>query len=584
MRSRSLARHTWQSGKAFQIPFFAATGLIFSFLFLFLFNGPAGSAVTIPNCTQAQMAICSGCGTSGGVLCCSDTGACGGSGATNCSGMSCRIPPGNACNANACMTVPKVPDCTKTQLNSCPATCPTGSICCTTTGTCVNQADCTGTSCGNSQGLCNSNACTVVPQVPACTQSQTLLCNGCPTGVVCCTDTGGCAPAGQADCQSMSCGNPLTGLCNANACNTVSLQCPNWSHTVTFQNNTSSTTIWLAAIPGCYQNGSCAQNIAPPTGGWGIAPKGGQASLTIPACWSGGFILREGCNFTYDPTTKQYSCSTSPCCDVGDCTDKATNKSAYTCNTGGQPPVTRIEVTFDGGYDTNGVKINNLNDYYDISYVDGFSKMATMQPAPPQIWDATNPSVDPKYWCTVSGCSGSTVSCPAQLVNYKISGQSKTALGCWSPGKYAAQHSSDYSAALRANLGCVCNADTNVLCNIGSVAAPVINPACNASNNTTFGCSPFSQPGQSNPNSQCCPWATTDGKGCGWPTGSPRIWPQWAKDYVSSIKTACPNAYAWQYDDASSTYQCRAGAAHSGQPINYIVNIYDVTLPPPPSK
>ena len=584
MRRRSLLRYRLQAGKRKRMGQIGVPCLVAGLLFLFLSTWPAGAAAAIPNCTQAQMVACSGCGTSGGVLCCADTGACGAAGATNCNGMSCRNAPGNTCNANACMTVPKIPDCTKTQLNSCPSQCPTGSICCTDSGTCVSQADCTGVSCGNAQGVCNANACTVVPQIPACTQSQTLLCSGCPTGVLCCTDTGGCAPSGQADCQFMSCGDPTTGLCNANACNTVDVLCPNWSHAVTFQNNTSTSTIWLAAIPGCYQNGSCAQNIAPPASGWGISP-GGKATLTIPACWSGGFILREGCNFTYNATTKQYTCDTSPCCDVGDCMDKATNKSAYTCNTGGQPPVTRIEVTFDGGYDANGIKIKSLNDYYDISYVDGYSKMATMQPAPPQIWDTTNPGVDSKYWCTVSGCSSSTVSCPAQLVNYKISGQTKIPLGCWSPGKYAAQHASDpqFTAAVRANLGCVCNADQNVLCNIGSAAAPVINPACNASDNTTFGCSPFSQPGQSNPNSQCCPWSTTDNKTCGWPIGSSRIWPQWARDYVNNIKTACPNAYSWQYDDLSSTYQCVANAAHSG-PINYIVNIYDVTLQPSPSK
>jgi hypothetical protein len=549
---------------------------------VFLFSMNISTVYAIDNCTNAQMAKCTGCAV--GSICCTKTGGCSPVNANNCNFMeSCgALSP---CTADACRVVKTVPHCTKDQMKMC-GQCATGSICCADTGKCADASasTCTGLTCGDSSGTCNANACTTVKKLPDCTQSQMATgCNGCGTGVVCCGSTGGCGTATQADCQFMSCSDDPFGTCNSTACSTVDLQCPGWSHTLTFKNN-SSATIWLAAIPGCGKT-KCSPDIAEPAGGWAVAA-GVTATVTVPACWSGGFIFREGCGWKKDGGT--YTCGgKSPCCDVGDCTDKS-GKSAYSCNLGGQPPVTRIEMTFDGGYDVDGKKINSLIDYYDISYVDGWSKMVTMEPALPKIWPDTPPDgKDATYWCSVSGCSAAAVTCPDKLVKCKVDGQTKTALACWSPGKYAALHKNDkdqsgnllFPPALRANLGCVCDADSNVLCNIGSASAPVINPACNSSSNTTFGCSPYSEPGQSNINSQCCPWASTDtrSEACGWDSAhSARVWPQWAKDYVTNIKTACPNAYAWQYDDMSSTYRCRATGADQG--VNYLINIYDVSL------
>ena len=570
-----------RSGKKGPMGIAAAAALV-AFFFLFSFNVHASSVAT---CTSAQMAQCTGCAV--GSICCTKTGGCSAVNANNCNFMGVCDGGGqtHACTADACMVPQRVPHCTMDQMKMC-GQCPTGSICCADTGTCApaSQSTCKNLACGDSSGACNANACTTVRKLPDCTQAQMATgCNGCGTGVVCCGTTGGCGTATQADCAFMSCGDS-SGTCNSTACSTVALQCPDWSHTLTFKNN-SSVTIWLAAIPGCGKT-KCSPAIAEPAGGWGIAA-GGSATVTVPACWSGGFIFREGCGWTKDNGV--YTCGgKSPCCDVGDCTDSS-GKSAYSCTSGGQPPVSRIEMTFDGGYDVDGNKINSLIDYYDISYVDGWSKMVTMAPALPKIWSDTPPDgKDPTYWCTLSGCSAATVTCPDTLVKCKVDGDTKTALACWSPGKYAALHKDDkdkqgnliFPPALRANLGCVCDADSNVLCNIGTASAPVINPACNnSSSNTTFGCSPYSEPGKSNTSSQCCPWLSTDTRSetCGWSSAqSARAWPQWAKDYVTDIKTACPNAYAWQYDDMSSTYRCQAADADQG--VNYTINIYNVSL------
>ena len=570
-----------------------AACLLLGALFLVLINaGTAGAGITAPNCNRAQMEKCGGCAV--GAVCCAatDPGSCLDPKATSCAFTKCGDAlPGHACDANACTTVKAMPHCTKTQLAKCSSKdCAEGSICCPDTGKCSlpSAADCKGLPCGDTKGVCSASACTVGQRIPDCTQAQMTKCGGCATGVICCADKaiGGCAAADAGSCKAMSCGD-AKGVCNSNACSTVDMKCPSWNHIVTFKNNMKATKVWIAAIPGCRTNGTCAQNIPEPKGGWGIEA-GQSRDLTIPACWSGGFIIRENCSFTLKNGV--YQCDKSPCCEVGDCLDKSTKKSAYTCNTGGEPPVTRIEVTFDGGYDSAGVKLKSLTDYYDISYVDGWTKMATMEPTGTKIWSDTPPDPkDVKYWCKLSGCASSTVSCPDKLVNCKISGTTKTALGCWSPGKYAAKHKDEkqngqllYPPALRANLGCKCDADSDVPCDIGTSTKPQINPACNSANNTTFGCSPYSEPGHSNINSQCCPWLSTDkrAESCGWnaadKTKAARAWPDWAKEYVSQIKGACPNAYAWQYDDLSSTYKCQA--ANMDKPINYLVNIYDVAL------
>ncbi len=470
--------------------------------------------------------------------------------------------------------------------------CAEGQVCCARDGQCIDASNttCDGTACAGD--YCNTgpfNLCVREKSlVSACTTGHGLeKCLNCAAGQYCCMETGSCFDK-TANCAYTACSGEN---CNgAQVCEKKALTCPDWTHKITFTNS-SSETIWIAAIPSCYKKDNVDTcHPVPSPGGWKVAPSG-VVDVDVPACWSGGFLFRTDCTFDKGPTKSEY-CDNAPCCKTGDCQGSVdgTMRSAFVCSRGGLPPATRIEMTFDGGLDDEGGKIQSLTDTYDISFVDGWTKMVTMKPTGTN-WNPVSP--DPakqEYWCSQSGCDNAPA-CPEPLA---FTDSKKTHTYCWAPVAFSRKlHEKDATFdvtynkktttytnndAFKAKISCVCSATANVSC-ADPPKSTTINAACNDPNGTKdcYGCSPYSEPGASHLYSQCCPWSTADGKSCGWnpdnAVQSKRIWPDWARDYITNIKNVCAKAYTWQYDDAQSTYTCVS--KDYGSAVNYAVTIYD---------
>ena len=297
--------------------------------------------------------------------------------------------------------------------------------------------------------------------------------------------------------------------------------CPQWSHSVTFTNQSSSS-VTIKETDGCYSydmsapySGKCwPQQI--PGGSLTLAAKGQSGSsqtVSIISCWSGNFsVACTGCNTAI-------------------------------------PYQTLAEFTFDGGLlNANPpTKINSSNDNYDVSLVDGFTTALMITPS------ITS--------CGVAGCSQQP-KCPTKLVYQG---------GCLSPNTYVRNVMPNPTEEDKDKYGCICSSTQQLTC-----AAGANNSVTPAGCVGKYGCSPFSPPGAAgnggpaNPGSACCPWYQVSGQPCSASTAA-RAWDSWAQDYIANVHAACPNQYAWQYDDNAGGFAC---------PSQSSATSYTITIPP----
>jgi hypothetical protein len=292
--------------------------------------------------------------------------------------------------------------------------------------------------------------------------------------------------------------------------------CPTWSHTVTFVNN-SSASVQIVETPGCFSNtmqspftGKCWPHQIP-EGTLTLAANSSQ-TVSIISCWSGNYSFGSG-NFPYQ---------------------------------------TLAEFTFDGGLDNSNppTKINSSNDNYDVSMVNGFTTALLITPG------STS--------CTVAGCSRQPA-CPAKLVYQG---------GCLSPNAYVNNVMPNPTEQAKDKYGCICSSTQQLTCTAGP--NNIVTPAGCVGK---FGCSPFSPPGAAgnggpaHPGSACCPWYISVRKHAGNPPCSAsipsRAWELWAQQYIANVHAACPNQYAWQYDDNLGGFACPS----VNSPTSYTVTV-----------
>jgi Thaumatin family len=159
------------------------------------------------------------------------------------------------------------------------------------------------------------------------------------------------------------------------------------TRTFTFVNNTSQT-IWAGALAN-------AGMTTPGNGGWAMAP-GSTTTLTVPDTWGGRFWGRTYCNF---------NSSGVGTCETGDC------GGVLQCNgAGGVPPATLAEFTLGG---------SSGNDFYDVSFVDGFNVPMTITPV-----GGAQPTPGNPYFCGVAGCGTDlNPNCPGVLQEVDSSGR-----------------------------------------------------------------------------------------------------------------------------------------------------------------
>jgi Thaumatin family len=159
------------------------------------------------------------------------------------------------------------------------------------------------------------------------------------------------------------------------------------TRTFTFVNNTSQT-IWAGALAN-------AGLTTPGNGGWAMAP-GSTYSLTVANNWAGRFWGRTYCSFN---SAGQGTCETGDCGGVLQCN-----------GAGGVPPASLAEFTLSG---------SGGDDFYDVSFVDGFNVPITITPV-----GGAQPTPGNVYWCGVAGCGTDlNANCPSALRDVDSSGR-----------------------------------------------------------------------------------------------------------------------------------------------------------------
>ncbi len=139
------------------------------------------------------------------------------------------------------------------------------------------------------------------------------------------------------------------------------------TRTFSFVNNTSGT-IWAGAAGN-------AGFPAPSGGGWEMR-RGATFSVTVSNGWQGRFWGRTYCSFNGEGSGH---------CETGDC------GGVLKCNgANGATPASLAEFTLNGA---------NGQDFYDVSYVDGFNVPITISPV-----GGASPKATDHYWCGVAGC------------------------------------------------------------------------------------------------------------------------------------------------------------------------------------
>lgn len=159
------------------------------------------------------------------------------------------------------------------------------------------------------------------------------------------------------------------------------------TRTFTFVNNTSQT-IWAGALAN-------SGFTTPNNGGWVMAPNA-TVTITVANNWQGRFWGRTYCSFNSAGVGT---------CETGDC------GGVLNCNgAGGIPPASLAEFTLSGA---------GGDDFYDVSFVDGFNVPMTITPI-----GGASPTPGNPYWCGTAGCGTDlNPNCPSALKEVDASGR-----------------------------------------------------------------------------------------------------------------------------------------------------------------
>jgi hypothetical protein len=249
--------------------------------------------------------------------------------------------------------------------------------------------------------------------------------------------------------------------------------------------------------------GTYGQNYLPGNGGFEMSSNT-TTNLTVPSNWTAGRIWG------------RTNCKPGPngqlVCETGDCNGQ------LHCTVTGTPPASLAEFTLSSD--------PTVPDYYDLSLVDGYNLPISISPIAGSYQNVNNPDLG-RFNCGAPKCKPFDMSkCPDELL---INGAGGTycASICTAVNNPSSVVNPSYLQGINKDLVC---------CSCGC------GPDCGCSDvNCKYGCSPY----DNNP--------TNLGGKCyvqQWPLSSTN------KQYNQIFKEQCPDAYSWQFDDISSTYQC----------------------------
>lgn len=276
-------------------------------------------------------------------------------------------------------------------------------------------------------------------------------------------------------------------------CNIQQQTPPRTTRNITVKNNCPKT-VWV----GTYGN-----SYIPAAGGFELGSNSTK-TIQVPSNWNSGRIWgRTGC---VPGSNGMLTCET------GDCNGQ------FGCLVTGQPPASLAEFNLSND--------PTIPDYYDISLVDGFNLPISVAPVAGSYQYVNNPSLG-KFNCGSPSCSTFDVTkCPPELT---MKGQAGTycASACTAVNNINRVANPAYLKNFNKALVC-CSCDCGANCGCSNA-------------NCKYGCSPLD----------------TDANHLGgrcyisqWPIAST------GQTYNQVFKDQCPDAYSWQFDDESSTYQC----------------------------
>jgi hypothetical protein len=271
----------------------------------------------------------------------------------------------------------------------------------------------------------------------------------------------------------------------------------------------------VAATWGYSQN--CAVLTQPGKGGF-VLPASKSKTFSVPDDWCSGRIwARTGCSTSSSGVFK---------CKTGDC-------GGLKCTVTGEAPATLAEFTL-GSIDSP--------DYYDMSLVDGYNVGMEIRP----VNGEKVPNMpNQRYNCGAIQCGTPKKPfkmslCPKEL-------RTRNNQYCMSICQAVVQKNTQNAAYIKnynqAQVCCSCDCGPSCGCEDGK------NVACK------YGCSPFhpTQPPYDYTWKGVC-----DAKE--WPKSSLGM------SYTDVFKKQCPDAYSWQFDDLSSTFQCKQA--------DYVITVY----------
>lgn len=307
---------------------------------------------------------------------------------------------------------------------------------------------------------------------------------------------------------------------------------PPTSHGILFRNYCSET-IWVGSLRSSGPTASFPN-------GW-VMPQNSTYTVSVPDRWSGRFWPRTGCDFSAN-------CTGAFCCKTGDC-GKA---SPPLCDAGkgDEAPATLMEITFNGDGD---------NDYYDISFVDGFNRSMSVEP-----WGSYDAGTMTR-WCGNGGCNFSDATSPnapvcPDVLKYAPDGNKS----CLSPCKYVTRAGSTEPDEVRARHCCSCS-EQNL-----SPGAVCINNCNSFALGYGYNCSPYNNNDLTQrPACLCDPllkFLSAHGN-------VNKAWDTQYQAYINNVESKCPTVYGWQYHDDHGLYQCRKSTGCSGSVgcMSYIV-------------
>lgn len=352
---------------------------------------------------------------------------------------------------------------------------------------------------------------------------------------------------------------------------------------LTVRNECPGLALQLGATGGyvrdCAPDGSCPAGTAclrdrmPPGCFWVLpAPERGSTDLApgesavfvlrTPALahvrWSGNVYARTGC--------------AGASCDTGAC-------PGGSCRPGVGPvgPTTLAEFTL----------LDNGPDYYDVSLINGVNVPVSMAAEPSGSYAAGPAAPGSSFWCGAAGAvspsNPALAGCPWSFAPTIGGVDRASVLRLVSPGGSACVRDSDCASGVCGTALVTGTTRTTQSCGrqlgwwtahelcaatAGSFGAPLDCSAAAPSGTRAnlFGCDgPYAQSCYSaGAASTCC--GCTDGpylatERC---RASNPSWVSLVQPWVSFVKSACPTAYSYQFDDLSSTFTCQTQGALNG--------------------